>query len=260
MGLVAAIVLGNTLATRDGSSPRPGGSAMPGQPTALPTANSSPTPSQTVNGSPGVAIGTVPNSLGWKPVAWSPDGSALLVRQGDAWAVMDASGRIESIEADAANWWPGAARTLSLVVRDLDGQASLELRPMEGGDPHTLVRQLEITAVAWSPDGETAAVAGPTGVLLGSSRGPLSPVTGTPAAAVAVPSHTWLREARRPGRWSWWTWRDARRIRPNRSGCPRVTRWSGPRTGASSRSPRRGRPAAGCTCSLPACRDRQCWC
>jgi WD40 repeat protein len=128
----------------------------------------------------------VPDSAGWKPVAWSQDGSTLLLRQADSWGVLDDAGRIESVEAEAAGWWPGADRTLSLVVRDPDGQVSLELRPMDGGETQPLLRQSDIDAVAWSPDGESVAVAGPTGVLTGTTRGPLAPMTETAASAVAV--------------------------------------------------------------------------
>jgi WD40 repeat protein len=144
------------------------------------------TATPTTGASAGPSLGAVPDSAGWQPVAWSPDGSPLLLRQGESWGVLDEAGRIESVEAESASWWPGAARTLSLVVRDPDGQVSLELRPMDGDEPTTLVRQGDITAVAWTPDGETVAVAAPTGVLVGSSRGPLSPVTGTAASAVTV--------------------------------------------------------------------------
>jgi hypothetical protein len=110
----------------------------------------------------------------------------LLLRQGDGWGVVDEGGRIESVEAESASWWPGADRTLSLVVRDPDGQVSLELRPMDGGETQTLVRQAAITAVAWTPDGETVAVAAPTGVLVGSARGELIPVTAMAASAVTI--------------------------------------------------------------------------
>jgi WD40 repeat protein len=184
-GLVAAIVLGNTLASPGGSSPSPGASQPPASPSA-PPATAPATQAPTTSAGAGLSLGAVPDSAGWKPVAWSPDGSTLLLRQADRWGVLDASGRMESVEAEAIAWWPGGDRTLSLVVRDPDGQVGLELRPMNGDEPTTLLRQPDITAVAWSPDGETVAIAAPTGVLVGSSRGPLSPVTATAASAVAI--------------------------------------------------------------------------
>jgi dipeptidyl aminopeptidase/acylaminoacyl peptidase len=184
-GLVAAIVLGNTLAAPSDLSPGPGVDRTPGSSaSAAPTASESSAPTATE--SPGPLLGVVPDSAGWKPVAWSPDGSTLLLRRDEDWGVLDESVRIESVDAESAAWWPGADRTLSVIARDTDGQSSLELRPLDGGEPRTVVRQSEITTVAWSSDGETVAVAGPTGVLAGSPEGSLSPVATTAASAVTV--------------------------------------------------------------------------
>jgi WD40 repeat protein len=186
-GLVAAIVLGNTLAAPPDSSPRPGGgpTSQPGSSGPSPTAGVTSTPRFTEITAP--TLGTVRDSLGWKPVEWSPDGSTLLVRHADAdFGVLRADGRIEPIEAEAATWWPGGARTLSVVVRELDAQASLQLRPLDGGELRTLVSEPEIAAVAWTPDGESVAVAGSTGVLLGTSSGAFSPLTTTDASRVTI--------------------------------------------------------------------------
>jgi dipeptidyl aminopeptidase/acylaminoacyl peptidase len=183
-GLVAAIVLGNTLTGPADSSPRPGVTERPGS-TDTPVPTLTATPAPTASGSASFVLGPVADSTGWKPVAWSPDGSMLLVRRDDAWGVLDEGGQIESIESESASWWPGADRTLGLVVRDPDGQVSLELRPTDGGETQTLVRQPDISAVAWSPDGETVAIATPAGVLVGSVHGQLSPAA-TAASAVTI--------------------------------------------------------------------------
>jgi dipeptidyl aminopeptidase/acylaminoacyl peptidase len=184
-GLVAAIVLGNTLAAPGDFGPNPGVSQPPGS-SASPAPTATATGNPTSSESPAQTLGAVLDSAGWKPVAWSPDGATLLLRRDEEWGVLDESARIESVDAESAAWWPGAGRTLSVIARDTDGQASLELRPLDGGEPRTVVRQSEITTIAWTPDGETVAVAGPTGVLAGSARGSLTQVATTAASAVTV--------------------------------------------------------------------------
>jgi hypothetical protein len=148
-GLLAAIILANALSGArfgdGGSGPGDGGNGARS----------------------GNFSGTVAGSEGWRPVGWSPDGSALLVRRERRFAVVDAAGRLEALEAEQADWWPGDARTLSLVVRGPDAQRNLVLRSLRGGPEQAVIRLAEIDVVGWSPDGQTFAVSGTGGIFVG---------------------------------------------------------------------------------------------
>ena len=160
-GLLAAILLANVLA----GTPRGGGGPGSGN-----GGN---------GGGGGNFTGSVSGSEGWRPVAWSPDGAALLVQRQRTFAVVDAAGRLEALQAEQADWWPGDARTLSLVVRAPDAQRNLVLRSLRGGPEQLVIRLAEIDVVGWSPDGQTFAVSGTGGIFVGLTGGTANRLTPT---------------------------------------------------------------------------------
>jgi hypothetical protein len=162
-GLVAAVVLGNTLA----SPPRavgPGTSAGTGPPTSSGVAGA--TPSQSVSlvpnpssSAPSSTAGS--DTVGWRPLAWAPDGRYLAVAQ-------DINGGV-----DLGLLVPGVSREPVSIVRDVDersvqwspdGEHLIAATAGESGSPEivlvtvtgaeALVEPLGSGAVAtWSPDG-----------------------------------------------------------------------------------------------------------
>jgi Tol biopolymer transport system component len=87
----------------------------------------------------------------WRPLAWSPDGSALLVRSGSQVAVVAGETVGEPVDARWAGWWPGEGHARTRVSLG-DGGGRLVIDTVEG--EREVTRQGAIATAAWSGDGQ----------------------------------------------------------------------------------------------------------
>jgi hypothetical protein len=119
---------------------------------------------------------------GWRPVAWSPDGSQLLVRSETGFAVVAAGGAGPHLAGVAAvAWRPGTDASLAVIRTGSDGQAGLSIVGPEAGDGEgsttTPLPTGPASALDWAAGGKAWAAGGPDGVTVGWPTGPL-PIQG----------------------------------------------------------------------------------
>jgi hypothetical protein len=161
-GLVAAVLLGNAV----------GGAASRRSPDA--------------RGSPPPTLRAVVVEGGdhWRPVAWSPDGSTLLVQQDDRWALVEEGSHLTPVDGRLVAFWPGGDRALSVVV---GGSPEDRLLLKVPGEPDQQVAARPgIAAVGWSADGQSWAVADAEGVTAGLLGGSASQLSFDQPAAVTL--------------------------------------------------------------------------
>ena len=124
----------------------------------------------------------------WRPLGWSPDGSALLVRSAGRVAVVTGETMGEAVDARWTAWWPGDGHAATRVSAG-DGGSRLVIDAADG--EREVAAQRTITTAAWSSDGQRWAVGNGANVRYGGldrretgrHQGRYSAITWSPVAA-----------------------------------------------------------------------------
>lgn len=143
-GLLAALIAGPRLGTPAGSPPRAS------------------TPAFEVQG-------------GWRPVAWSPDGTRLLVAVGDAMGLVGIAAAPPALTGViAAAWMPPVGHVLAAVRAASGMPATSTLTLLDGSATPTVLPIGSPSVVTWAGGGSAWAIAGSTEVIVGRPRAGVS--------------------------------------------------------------------------------------